>query len=81
MGNLAVRKSRMTRVEPLQDEIDRVLAQHYGFTEAELDFIIHYDIKYRLGRDAEDAGDEGENGRDTLSIIDHQAWENLPTTK
>ena len=27
--------------------------RHYGFTEEELDFIIHYDIKYRMGRDAE----------------------------
>jgi hypothetical protein len=32
------------------DEIDRVLAQHYGFTDEELDFIINYDLKYRLGR-------------------------------
>lgn len=31
------------------DEIDCVLAKHYGFTEEELDFIINYDIKYRLG--------------------------------
>lgn len=31
------------------DEIDRVLAEHYGFTEEELDFIINYDIKYRMG--------------------------------
>jgi hypothetical protein len=31
------------------DEIDRVLAQHYGFTDEELDFIINYDIKYRMG--------------------------------
>jgi len=43
------------------DEIDRVLAAHYGFTEEELDFIpstqlragINYDIKYRMGRDTE----------------------------
>jgi hypothetical protein len=33
----------------LMDEIDRILARHYGFTEEELDFIINYDIKYRLG--------------------------------
>ena len=33
------------------DEIDRVLAEHYGFTEEELDFIINYDIKYRMGRE------------------------------
>jgi len=25
------------------------LAKHYGFTEEELDFIINYDIKYRMG--------------------------------
>ncbi len=31
------------------DEIDRVLAKHYGFTDEELDFIINYDIKYRMG--------------------------------
>ena len=31
------------------DEIDRVLSRHYGFTDEELDFIINYDIKYRMG--------------------------------
>ena len=25
------------------------LAKHYDFTEAELDYIINYDIKYRKG--------------------------------
>ena len=35
--------------KPTIDEIDRVLAQHYGFTDEELDFIINYDIKYRMG--------------------------------
>ncbi|HPZ09164.1 MAG TPA: Eco57I restriction-modification methylase domain-containing protein, partial [Candidatus Eremiobacteraeota bacterium] len=34
--------------KPIIDEIDRVLAEHYGFTEEELDFIINYDIKYRM---------------------------------
>jgi len=33
------------------DEIDKVLAEHYGFTEEELDFIINYDIKYRMGKE------------------------------
>lgn len=33
----------------LIDEIDTVLAEHYGFTDEELDFIINYDIKYRNG--------------------------------
>ena len=31
------------------NKIDRVLAKHYGFTDEELDFIINYDIKYRMG--------------------------------
>ena len=31
------------------DEIDTILAEHYGFTPEELDFIINYDIKYRMG--------------------------------
>jgi len=43
------------------NEIDRVLAAHYGFADEELDFIpstqlragINYDIKYRMGRDVE----------------------------
>ena len=35
--------------KPIIDKIDRVLAKHYGFTDEELDFIINYDIKYRMG--------------------------------
>lgn len=40
------------------DAIDRILAKHYGFTDEELDFVINYDIKYRMGLGGEDA--EGE---------------------
>ena len=36
--------------KPIIDEIDNALARHYGFTDEELDFIINYDIKYRMGR-------------------------------
>jgi hypothetical protein len=43
--------------KPVIDEIDRGLAEHYGFTDEELDFI-NYDIKYHMGREAE--GDDGE---------------------
>lgn len=35
--------------KPIIDEIDAVLGAHYRFTEEELDFIINYDIKYRMG--------------------------------
>jgi len=38
-----------SKSKPLIDEIDRSLGRHYGFTDEELDFIINYDIKYRMG--------------------------------
>jgi hypothetical protein len=37
--------------KPLLDQIDCLLARHYGFTDEELDFIINYDVKYRMGRE------------------------------
>ncbi len=40
------------------DEIDTVLAKYYGFTNEELDFIINYDIKNRLGKDLESEDEE-----------------------
>lgn len=36
--------------KPIIDQIDTILGEHYGFTEEELDFIINYDIKYRMGK-------------------------------
>ena len=44
--------------KPIIDEIDRVLAKHYGFTDEELDFIINYDSKYRMGRDSANEEEE-----------------------
>ena len=44
--------------KPLINEIDHLLAGYYGFSEEELDFIVNYDIKYRMGRDAESEDDE-----------------------
>lgn len=35
--------------KPIIDTIDKTLACLYGFTDEELDFIINYDIKYRMG--------------------------------
>ncbi len=40
------------------DEIDTVLAEYYGFTEEESDFIINYDIKYRMGKELENREEE-----------------------
>ena len=33
------------------DSIDKVLAYHYEFSKEELDFIVNYDIKYRMGKE------------------------------
>jgi hypothetical protein len=44
--------------KPIIDKIDAVLADHYGFTEEELDFIINYDIKYRMGKELESDEEE-----------------------
>lgn len=49
---------KIQKSKPIIDEIDRVLAKHYGFTDEELDFIINYDIKYRMGQDGGDEGPE-----------------------
>ena len=35
------------------NKIDKILAQHYGFTEEELDYIINYDYKYRMSKTKE----------------------------
>ena len=35
--------------KPIADDTDCVLTKLYGFTEEELDFIINYDIKHRVG--------------------------------
>jgi len=40
------------------DKIDTVLADHYGFTSEELDFIINYDIKYRMGKELDNGEEE-----------------------
>ena len=50
-GNVTVQYFNFRPSKPIIDKIDRILAEHYGFTEEELDFIINYDIKYRMGRE------------------------------
>ena len=47
----------VSRSKPLLDEIDRVLARHFGLTEAELEFILQYDARYRCPRAAPDESD------------------------
>jgi len=40
--------------KPIINEIDEVLAKHYKFTNKELDYIINYDLRYRMGGDDEE---------------------------
>jgi hypothetical protein len=54
-GATETQSFKIQKSKPILDEIDTVLAGHYGLTEEELDFIINYDIKYRMGRDGGEA--------------------------
>ena len=51
-GEVTVQYFNFRPSKPIIDKIDEALAPHYGFTDEELDFIINYDIKYRMGREA-----------------------------
>jgi hypothetical protein len=53
-GTTETQSFKIQKSKQILDEIDTVLARHYGFTEEELDFIINYDIKYRMGRGTEE---------------------------
>ena len=48
-GRTETQSFKINESKPVIDEIDRALAPHYGLTDDELDFIINYDIKYRMG--------------------------------
>ncbi len=50
IGECRVPFYRQGMSKPIIDEIDGVLAEHYGFTDEELDFILNYEVKYRMGK-------------------------------
>lgn len=54
IGKLKIQTFQPRESKPIIDEIDRVLAKHYDFSDEELDFIVNYDIKYRMGRNNEE---------------------------
>jgi hypothetical protein len=49
VGLTRVQSFKISASKSIIDKIDTILAQHYNFTEEELDYIINYDIKYRMG--------------------------------
>ena len=48
LGHLTIQCMFPNKSISILDQIDRVLAQHYSFTDEELDFILHFDRKYRV---------------------------------
>jgi hypothetical protein len=50
-GDVTVQYFNFRPSKPIIDHIDRALAIHYGLSNEELDFVINYEIKYRLGRE------------------------------
>lgn len=58
-SNLIIQTFNYSLSKPIIDQIDCLLAQYYGFTHEELDFIINYDIKYRMGKEL-DGGEEND---------------------
>jgi hypothetical protein len=50
VGTLTIQCIFPGRSRAIIDDIDRVLARHYGFTDEEVDFILNYDGKYRTGQ-------------------------------
>lgn len=52
-GTTETQSFKISLSKSIIDEIDNILAKHYGFTKEELDFINNYDIKYRLGADSD----------------------------
>ena len=57
-GDAQVDQFSVSPTKPILDEIDRLLAKHYGFTAEELDFILNYDIKYRMGAEMDEEDDQ-----------------------
>lgn len=48
-GNVSYQEFYVKKSKHILDEIDKLLANHYGFTNEETEFIINYDLKFRLG--------------------------------
>lgn len=54
-GRTETQSFKIQKCKPEIDEIDRLISPHYGLTDSELDFILSYDLKFRLGIDSDTA--------------------------
>jgi type I restriction-modification system DNA methylase subunit len=57
-GNIVYQEFYPRMSKPIIDEIDCALADYYDLSDKESDFIINYDIKYRMGRDTGEETEE-----------------------
>ena len=48
-GRTTTQSFKIQYSKSIIEDIDRVLLKHYGLTDEELDFIVNYDIKFRMG--------------------------------
>ncbi len=48
---------KVGRSKDIIDRIDSAMAGFYGLSAEQLDFIINYDIKYRMGQSGDDSDD------------------------
>ncbi len=48
--SIELEEYHLGRSKPLLDQIDTVLARYYHLNAQELDFIMNYDVKYRMGK-------------------------------
>jgi hypothetical protein len=53
-SGLRIQTFGYAKCKPIIDRIDRILASHYGFSDEELDLVVNYDIKYRMGVDVDE---------------------------
>jgi hypothetical protein len=53
-GVLTIQSFQPRLSKPLIDRIDQALAKHYGLTDEQLDLVVNFDVKYRLGLAAEE---------------------------
>ena len=56
-GRTETQSFKIQRSKPTIDKIDSLIGPMYGLTQAEVDFIINYDLKFRMGG-SEDGADE-----------------------
>lgn len=54
IGETKTQSFKISLSKSIIDRIDEIIAQYYSFTDEELDFIINYDIKYRMGDELND---------------------------